>query len=169
MALTNNGKKILCVLLTITTITIATRQHRTPSSTYHQETDFPSSKNYLEGSLTFDKHPVHVSAGFHLKPPPRVRVPSLPPLDFLMRREPFPRPPFSPSFLFIPNTIEQTAETKGQIEEYEKALREERLEQGQDRATTQGRFSEVEDLEGTTQPTHFVSVRGKEYNYNYSV
>ncbi|KAG5879553.1 hypothetical protein JTB14_016808 [Gonioctena quinquepunctata] len=166
----------LWLLLSLTTLTSAVRQNRHVAPLYEQETAYPSSRNFFEGAISFDAHPVSVSAGFHVNPPPILRLPFLPPLplaglDFPTHPASFKRPPFLPVSLFTPNTVEQTAETKGQIEEYEKALREEALEkeQEQDRAYSGGQFSESGDLERTTQATHFVSVKSREYNYNYSV
>lgn len=141
------------------------------STNYHYKTLFPELSQYFESTVSAAPHPIRFNGEFNLKHP--ITFPSYVPLEDsfslgkLKGRTYL--PPSIPVNLFTPNTIVQPAETKGQIEEYNKALQEEARELEQQR---NGVAMDVEglkdpDIDESTNLRNYVSVKSREYNYNY--
>lgn len=136
------------------------RQSRQIIRNYQYETVYPASRNYLEGAYNHDHSPWKLSKGVRLKPLQLRQPLPLPPTQFDFRGK-YSQPAFLPANLFTPNTIEQPAETQGQIDEYRKALDEEERE-------AQGEGSRPV-WAATTEGSNFISVKSKDYNYNYRI
>lgn len=84
------------------------------------------------------------------------------------------KPPPSAASLFVPNTVQQPAETAGQIDNYKKALEEEarELEKQQNDITTQFNSEIADLLTATNKPKGYVNVQfntGTDLNYKYTV
>lgn len=133
--------------------------------------------------------PVQFSGGFYLNRPPMLFPPLPPPFGLramqhggkLIERflqatraagNAF-RPPPSAESLFRPNTVQQPAETVGQVKNYQKALEEQarEVERQENDITTAFTSSEIADLI-SERPKSFVDVKlntGTDTNYKYVI
>ncbi|KAH1020830.1 hypothetical protein HUJ04_010426 [Dendroctonus ponderosae] len=171
----------LCLTFIVTNCTC---QQLLPSGSYQQDVSFPG----ISGQVTTanDRQPFRqVAAGFHLNRPPLLPFQQLFPFNKLLSVGQnvlksghfvpngfynFPRSP-----LFIPNTLKQRPESKGQEEEFRKYLEEEaenleKEKQGNNITTDFGDL-EVDPIETTSlspnQRTFVrVNVQGNDYSYS---
>ncbi|XP_060524631.1 uncharacterized protein LOC132701021 [Cylas formicarius] len=133
---------------------------------YRQEIVFPGFGAQFQGETRVGGRPIQTTAGFNLNPPPPLTIIQSFPFSSALfsgnYRSGFlpPPPPFTN--LFTPNTIRQPVESRGQAEEYKKAVDEEQ------RAET---TTNADSSDGTTlgpQQNAFVKlhVQGKDYGYS---
>ncbi|XP_030753094.1 uncharacterized protein LOC115880108 [Sitophilus oryzae] len=174
----------LLLLAMVLTFVDINSQELLPFGSYKQETRFPIFAGQFQTSKQYGNQERQFTAGFHLNAPrslPQFIPPRFPinPIVFSAAKDSFGNrnyfhlplipPPYS---LFIPNSIQQKPETKGQEEEYRKYLKEteeeDEKERQQNEITTDLDDVTITSSFAASTPKTFVNVKvqGKEYGYS---
>lgn len=133
---------------------------------YNIEYGIPSYdiSHYFDSTLRVHPHPVSSSSSRHIPIEDQFTFE-----DVQEHR----RPPFRSANLFTPNTIQQPAETKGQIDQYNMDLveRANELEMERNGSTTtssnNGNSEDVTDSRHIANNGHYVNVNNNGFKYNY--
>lgn len=128
------------------------------------DTTFSGIGDYFEQTLRMRPRPFAYGSGYNPRPAPISYQP------YIMEGNR--SPPCRPANLFTPNTIQQPAETKGQIDMYNMDMKERARELAMERnmATSDVMDSGYNGNSNETQSSgYFVNVNSNGFNYNYSI
>lgn len=165
----------LTILIFTLQISDSFGQYSPSPASYHYDTTFPEIADFFETTLREAQKPNRLHACSSLRQ--RASSPSFQQFEegfyFGEAEDSIRLPPSFPVNLFTPNTIEQPAETMGQIEQYRKAMEDEAREsQNEMNGVVSGTQDSVylTDFDGTRDSRNqYVRVQNRGYNYSFSI
>lgn len=154
------------LFFSLTTITLSEASGRYEPFSYNIEYGTPSYEisHYFDSTLEAHRYPVSSPSSLHIPIGDQFTF------ENVKERN---RPPFRSANLFTPNTIQQSAETKGQIDQYNMDLVERAKELEMEKngsSTTSSNMGNSEDVTGSKETEnngHYVNVNNKGFKYNY--
>lgn len=150
----------------LTMIILSEASGRYDPFSYNIEYDTPSYEisHYFDSTLGVHRHPLSSSSSRHIPIEDQFSFENVKERNV---------PPFRSANLFTPNTIHQSAETKGQIDQYNMDLVERARELEMERnssSTTSSNMGNSEDVTNSKDNEnnrHYVNVNNNGFKYNY--
>lgn len=154
-------------MLTFFTTFLLSEAYGQFSGSQNYDATFSGIGNYFDETLRVRPRPIPYNNGYNSRPVPPSYIP------FSMGNVEGSRLPLCrPVNLFTPNTIQQPAETKGQIDMYNKDMMERQRELAMERSMDTSDVVES-GLNGNANETgnsgFYVNVNSNGFNYNYSI